>query len=153
MPTPCRRPPTRPLNNCQHMSRARLVQDHTSLDSLLLFIGALYPFCTCHVYIPPRPALARYENTVVLSPALLLCVRHLSPLVHVRYELATVPLEPRGPNTDCIATFRPLLHLHAHTHTLSLSLFSLSQRQWDNNHTHTPLSSPARVLTSGRRSA
>ena len=47
----------------------------------------------------------------------------VSPQVHVCYELATVPLEPRGPNTDCIATPRlASSHTHTHTHTLSLSL-------------------------------
>ena len=75
------------------------------------------------------------KNTVVFSPALLSRVRHLSPLVHVRYNLATMLLEPRGPNTDCIATFRPLLHPHAHTHTLSLSSLSLSSSGITTTHT------------------
>ena len=80
----------------------------------------------------------------------------VSPQVHVCYELATVPLEPRGPNTDCIATPRlasslSLSHTHTHTHTLSLSL-SLSLWQWDNNHAHRPSSCTACILTLGRRS-
>ena len=45
-----------------------------------------------------------------------------------------------------IASLRLAPLSHSHTHTLSLSL---SQRQWDNNHTHRPSSSPARVLISG----
>ena len=82
----------------------------------------------------------------------------VSPQVHVCYELATVPLEPRRPNTDCIATPRLASSLSlslTHTHSLSLSLslaLSLSLRQWDNNHAHRPSSSTARVLTLGRRS-
>ena len=90
---------------------------------------------------------------IAFSPFSLSCVCLFSPQAHVRYKLATVPLEPYGPNMDCIATSRPPLasiHTHTHTHTLSLSLsLSLSQQQWDNNHAHRPSSSPARVLILG----
>ena len=51
-----------------------------------------------------------------------------------------------GPTRIASLRLAPLSHPHTHTHTLSLSL---SQQQWDNNHAHRPLSSPARVLISG----
>ena len=41
-------------------------------------------------------------------------------------------------------TSHPLSCTHTHTYTLSLSL-----QQWDNNHTHCPLSSTVHVLTLG----
>ena len=99
-----------------------------------------------YVYNPSRPALARHQSKeIAFSPFLLSHVHLFLPQAHVRYELATVPLEPCRPNTDCIATSRPPL-ASIHTHSLSLSL---SQRQWDNNHAYCPSSSSARILISG----
>jgi hypothetical protein len=69
------------------------------------------------------------------------------PKYYACYELATVLLEPCGPNTDCLATFH-LAFPHTHTHTLSLSL-SLSAAVGITTHTHRPTFSLACVLISG----
>ena len=110
MPTPRRCPPARPSITVKWL-RA---------------VPYLSIFCTGPVYISPRPALARHQSKEIAFPPVLLSrVRLFSPQAHVHYELATVPLEPRRPNTDCIATSHPPLastHTHTHTHSLSLSL-------------------------------
>ena len=74
----------------------------------------------------PSPGLGQAsKNTDRSFPRFaLVCPPPFSPQVHVCYELATVPLEPRGPNTDCIARSLPppsRIHTHTHTHTHSLS--------------------------------
>ena len=69
----------------------------------------------------PRPGI----EIQPLFPLPCLCVSAASRLkFHALYESTTVPLEPRGPNTGCIATsrlmFPPLSLTHAHTRSSSL---------------------------------
>jgi hypothetical protein len=148
-----------PLNNCQCVRH--LVRDHVSPDSPLLFKGELYPLrtflvtvlswiATWHVaYLSriysPSPGLgqaSKYRSLFLpfcfrVSASCLKCNAH--------YELVAAPLEPCGPNMDCLATTRLAFllastHTHTHTHSLSLSL----SHTHTHTHTHTP-SIPAAV--------
>jgi hypothetical protein len=87
----------------------------------------------------PRPGIEIQS----LFPSLCFRVSAASRLkFHARYEFATVPLEPRGPNTDRIATSRPLASPPPPTHTHSVAA-GITTRA------HRPSSDLARVLISG----
>ena len=104
----------------------------THADSTLLSIGELeavpyvpYPvlfrspprtYRTCqHIYSPSPglgQAMAGIETTDSSFPPFCFRMSATSRLkCHARYKLAAVPLETRGPNTDCIATTRLVLIL------------------------------------------
>ena len=108
-----------------------------SPDSLLLFIGVLYPFCSCCVYIPPHPALARHRKYSRPFPRF--DFTRPPPLApHLTSITNSQPCHWSHAGPTWTESLRLALHslLYPHTHTLSLSL---SQRQWDNNHVYRPL--------------
>jgi hypothetical protein len=172
-----------PLNTCHPTSRASRATPCSGLrvaEPALAVYRRIIPtlYVPCHRFVLdrylPRSVLVAYIFPLArprpgieiqsLFPSLCLCVSAASRLkFHALYEFATVPLEPRGPNTDCIATSRlafPLSLSHTHTHSLSLSLslshthslslsLSLSAAAGITTLAHRPSSDLARVLISG----
>lgn len=90
----------------------------------ILILNHFLPYSILVMYIfplaQPWPGIEKYRSLFPLFPSHV--STPISPQVHVGYKLATMPLEPQGPNIDCISIFCPLSHPHTQDLSLSPSL-------------------------------